>query len=120
MKPYATSLLAAVGLACVSATAAIAAPDPDQDGGLVQLHTLRREGGKVCMADHEHHGSSAGHPARRAAEFAAAQDWAGWVNLEYGPAWARYTLAGSKRMVCSQGSGGWGCEVDARPCRAGR
>ena len=85
--------------------------------GLDFLHSQRVEGGRVCMSDHFHSGSSSGHANRQAAERAAISGWASFTGIEYGNAWASWRIAGSKTMNCSQAGGGWGCELQARPCR---
>ncbi len=82
------------------------------------MHDARRERGYVCYSDHFHYGSSSGQPTKKQAEAAAISSWAAFVDLEYGSAWASYRKAGSKKMTCSQGSGGWECSVEARPCRS--
>ena len=85
--------------------------------GLEFLHSQRVEGGRVCFVDHFHSGSSSGQPNRAAAERAAIESWAGFTALEYGNAWGSWRIAASKRMNCGQGGSGWGCELEARPCR---
>lgn len=82
------------------------------------MHDARIERGFVCYSDHFHYGSSGNQPTRKAAEAAAISSWASFVDLEYGSAWANFRRAGSKKMTCSQGSGGWDCSVEARPCRS--
>jgi hypothetical protein len=91
-----------------------------EDGALVGLHTLRREGGKICMSDHFHNGNSSGQPSRKAAEVAAVRDYAGFTGWEYGNHWANFAIAGSKRMNCTKTGNTWGCELEARPCKPGR
>jgi hypothetical protein len=105
--------------AALLVAAAVAGTANAQDSGLAGLHDQRREGNKVCMSEHEHYGSSSGHPTRKAAEAAAGIDWQGFTAWEYGPDWGRFALAAGKRMACSQSASGWGCEVNARPCRPG-
>ncbi|MEQ1719036.1 MAG: hypothetical protein ABL907_24130 [Hyphomicrobium sp.] len=80
-------------------------------------HDARVERGFICYTDHFHYGSSGNQPSRRAAEAAAINSWSSFVDLEYGGAWSRFAKAGSKRMTCTQGSGGWDCSVEARPCK---
>ena len=99
-----------MGPAATSATAA-------SDGALVGLHELRREGKKICMAEHAHNGSSYGLASRNQAEAAALRNWSEFTALEYGGHWGSPSLASGKTMKCSQGSSGWGCEFDARPCK---
>jgi len=82
------------------------------------MHDARFERGYVCYSDHFHYGSSSGEPTKRQAEMAAISAWSAFVDLEYGSAWASYRKAGSKKMTCSQSGGGWGCSVEARPCRS--
>ena len=89
-----------------------------QDDGLAGLHAKVRVGNKICMADHFHSGSAAGHDTRKKAEAAAAADWAGFTSWEYGAHWGSFALAETKRMSCQQ-AGGWSCTVEARPCRRG-
>ena len=74
-----------------------------------------REGGECCMPDHIHYGSGSG-SSKAAALADAAANWAGLVDLEYGSAFSRFSLAHSKSLSCSK-SGSWSCSVEARPCR---
>lgn len=107
-----TALTAVVSMSA----AALVLPAMADETGLAATHSWRKEGGKVCFADHWHYGSGSG-PTRKAAERDAAAGWAGFTSFEYGSSWARYSRAASKKMSCSQGSGGWNCNVEARPCR---
>jgi hypothetical protein len=108
-------LFLAAALMVFSSIGAVSAPA--QDGALVGLHDLRREGGKTCMSDHTHSGSSNGEASRQRAEAGALRNWSEFTALEYGGHWGSPSLAGSKTMKCSQGSSGWSCEFEARPCR---
>ena len=47
-------------LLAATAVASSAIPAGAQDTGLAGMHSLRREGGKLCMSDHWHYGSSGG------------------------------------------------------------
>lgn len=85
--------------------------------GLDFLHDQRVEGGRVCMTDHFHHGTSGGQPTRATAEREAIASWAGFTAWEYGNQWGSWRIAASKRVSCSQLTGTWGCQVEARPCR---
>jgi hypothetical protein len=67
-----------------------------QDGALVGLHDLRREGGKTCMSDHAHSGSSNGQPTRARAELEAQRSWSSFTALEYGGHWGSPALASSR------------------------
>lgn len=84
---------------------------------LEDLHTQRAEGGRWCMADHFHQGSSGGHSTRAAAERDAAAGFSSFTALEYGSHWGSWRIAASKTMNCSNSAGSWGCQADARPCR---
>jgi hypothetical protein len=106
-------LLLAVMLMGPAASSATAA----SDGALVGLHDLRREGKKICMVDHSHNGSSSGLATRAQAEAAALRNWADFTALEYGGHWGSPLLASDKSMKCGQGSSGWSCDFDARPCK---
>ncbi len=92
-------------------------PANAQDAGLAGMHTWRREGGRTCMADHWHYGSSGSKSTKAAAQRAAIASWQDFTNLEYGRAWARFSRAASRKMGCSRSSGGWSCDAEARPCR---
>jgi hypothetical protein len=108
-----TCALGAAGIAALMALPSAMA----QETGLDGLHAQRREGNRICMSDHFHHGSSSGHPTRKQAEAAAIRDWAGFTAWEYGLAWGSYAIAASKSMKCVQSGKTWGCELDARPCK---
>jgi hypothetical protein len=96
---------------------ALAAPaSAAQDGALVGLHDLRREGNKTCMVGHFHTGSGNGN-SRGQAEGAAARSWSEFTGWEYGGHWGSPSLAASKSMKCSQGASGWSCEFEARACK---
>jgi hypothetical protein len=104
--------IAAISAMVVGVPAALA-----DDTGLANIHVLRREGGKLCMADHFHYGNSGVQRSRATAERAAIRSWQDFTDLEYGSSWARFYRAGSKRVSCRPGSGGWNCDVEGRPCR---
>lgn len=104
-------------LVAVIATASIEVPASSADDtGVASIHALRREGGRLCMADHWHYGSSGSQPSRAIAQRAAIRSWQDFTDLEYGSDWARFGRAASRRMGCSH-SGGWTCDAEARPCR---
>ncbi|MEI9901155.1 MAG: hypothetical protein WDN31_14565 [Hyphomicrobium sp.] len=95
-------------LGCASAFA--------DDTGFAYAHDLRKEGGRLCMSEHFHSGSGSG-KSKPAAQAAAARSWADFTNFEYGSAWARWSLAGSKSVRYTKDASGWSADVDARPCR---
>jgi hypothetical protein len=86
---------------------------------VADIHTQDRERGVVCFADHYHYGSSAGLSSKGAALGVAVKSWSDFVDFEYGPAWSRWSIAGSKSVKCGRvGIGGpWSCDINARPCR---
>jgi hypothetical protein len=86
--------------------------------GLATMHAWRREGGRICMSDHWHYGSSGVQRSKRAAQRAAMRSWQDFTALEYGGHWARYRRAASRRISCSRSGGGWSCDVEARPCKS--
>ncbi len=85
--------------------------------GLASIHTLRRERGRLCMADHWHYGSSSAHSSRRAAQRDAIHSWQDFTDLEYGSDWARFSRAASRKVGCSKSGAGWSCNAEGRPCR---
>ena len=95
-------------------------PATAQSTGLDSIHRQVVVGGRVCMADHSHHGEGTPYATRRVAEQSAIRAWASFTILEYGRDWGNYTIAAGKAMNCSQSDGRWLCKVDARPCRQGR
>lgn len=112
------SLRVVLGLVAVATAAAISgAPSSADQTGLASVHALRREGGRLCMADHWHFGSSGAQASRAVAQRAAIRSWAEFTDLEYGSDWARFGRAASQRVKCSRSSAGWYCDVEARPCR---
>jgi len=107
------SAILSLGLAFCTAAPAIA----DDTGLATALHDVRKEGGKLCMVDHYHSGSSSGAKEKKAALAEAIKSWAEFTAWEYGTDWAKWTKAASKGMTCSQESSGWGCSIEARPCK---
>ena len=110
MKSRIAVLAGALSLAALS-PAAVA-----DDTGLAYSHTLRKEGGRLCMADHFHSGSGEGR-SKEAARGAAIRSWADFTNFEYGSSWARFSVAGSQSVSYTKSADGWSASVDARPCR---
>jgi hypothetical protein len=107
-----------LGLVAAATAAGIwGAPSWADQTGLASIHVLRREGGRLCMADHFHYGSSGAQLSRAAAQGAAVRSWAEFTDLEYGSDWAHFGRAASQRMKCSRSSSGWYCDAEARPCR---
>jgi hypothetical protein len=110
-------MIRAIVAATLILTAIPSAMAASQDGALVGLHDLRREGNKLCMSDHSHSGSSTGAATRNKAEIEAQRSWSSFTALEYGDHWGSPALASGRSMSCSQASSGWSCDFEARPCR---
>jgi hypothetical protein len=109
--------LIAVALGAFMAGSVVVPATANETGLAQALHSIRREAGKLCLADHFHYGSSYSQPSKKAAEIAAIQDWAGFTAFEYGTVWANFRKAASKKINCSQSGGGWSCSLEARPCK---
>jgi hypothetical protein len=92
-------------------------PVAADETGLATMHAWRRERGRICMSDHWHYGSSGSHRTRAAAQRAAIRSWQDFTDLEYGSHWARFSRAASRKVGCSRSGGGWGCNVEGRPCK---
>jgi hypothetical protein len=109
-------VVAAAAVALAVATAANVGAS-----GLARLHAQVKIGHKVCMADHDHYGESGLWPTKGHAMAAAQRSWSGFTGLEYGRAWASYSLAEGRKMTCAPSKTirgeMWGCKVSARPCR---
>ncbi len=86
------------------------------DTGLAYSHDLRKEGGRLCMADHYHSGSGEGR-SKGAARAAAVRSWADFTNLEYGTRWAHFSVARSQSTRYVKADNGWSAYIEARPCR---
>ncbi len=113
-----TFAVCAASFSAASAPAEAASKKARSSAALADApHDARFERGYICYVDHYHYGSSTGQASRKAAEASAIGSWEGFVDFEYGSAWARLSKAGSKRMSCDQSAGGWGCNVEARPCK---
>ena len=110
-----------VALGLVAMIAALTAVDIStaaaDETGLASMHSLRREGGRLCMSDHWHYGSSGSERSRGAAQRGAIRSWQDFTDLEYGSSLARFSRAASRKVSCSRSGGGWSCNVEARPCK---
>ena len=109
-KSIAYSAIVSFGM--LAATGLTATAD---DTGFASIHDLRREGGRLCMSDHDHSGSGNGR-TQALAQRSAIGSWASFTALEYGSSWASFGNAIEKGMNCS-GGGGWSCSLAATPCR---
>lgn len=115
MRSTISVAIAAFGLAIASTGFSAHA-----DSGLASMHDWQRVGGKICMADHFHEGSSGIFASKAQAQAEAIRSWSDFTDLEYGSAWARFNAAASKSIKCSPADGSkWTCMVEARPCRIG-
>lgn len=106
--------MVAAGLLAIGATSATA-----QGLNLSGIHEQVRVGGKVCMKDHFHDGSSNNMATRKAAETEAMRVWQDFTAWEYGRAWGSFRMSESKGVKCSGADRdrSWSCQVTARPCR---
>jgi hypothetical protein len=84
--------------------------------GLHIIHILKKEHGRVCMAEHTHYGSAGGR-SRASAQAESVKSWAQLVALEYGTVWAHFSYASNKVVKCKSSSGIWSCDIEGRPCR---
>ena len=84
--------------------------------GLASSHTLRKEGGRTCFADHVHSGMGDG-ATKDAARALAARNWADFVDLEYGSTWAHFGRAAGMKVRYTKAEKGWTAWIEARPCR---
>jgi hypothetical protein len=108
------TLGALAALAALGVASGVAFAD---DSGFAYMHDLRKEGGRTCFTDHFHYGSGTG-ATKAAAQKAAIGSWASFTDFEYGSDWARFSRAAGKGMTCSRtGSGGYDCQIEARPCK---
>jgi hypothetical protein len=105
------SLALAGGILLASFTVVVA-----DDTGLAYAHDLRKERGRLCMADHWHSGSGKGR-TKATARRAAIRSWADFTNFEYGTVWAHFSLAASPKTRYTKEARGWSAAIDARPCR---
>jgi hypothetical protein len=103
----------------LAAAALLLVASPAMAQEVADIHEQRREHGAICFTDHYHYGSSAGLSSKGAALGVAVKSWSDFVDFEYGPAWARWSISSSKSVKCSRvGIGGpWSCDISARPCR---
>ncbi|MFN3623117.1 MAG: hypothetical protein ACK4TP_03565 [Hyphomicrobium sp.] len=111
------SMLVLVLGAFVAAALSVPVNAASDTGLATALHEVRREGGRLCMTDHWHYGSSGTEGSKAAAQRAAIRSWQDFTDLEYGSVWARFSRAASRKVGCSRRGGGWVCDVEARPCR---
>jgi hypothetical protein len=110
MTRFASVVVAfAVGLGVSTAVRA-------DETGFASAHDLRKERGRLCMSDHYHQGGGDG-ASKKAAQNAAVKSWQDFTSLEYGSNWASFSRASGKSLSCSQTSGGYECNIEARPCR---
>lgn len=100
----------------ISSCTVLAASAFADDTGFAYTHSLRKERGKLCMADHWHSGSGDGR-TKAAARRAAMRSWIDFTNFEYGSVWARFSRAASKTTRYTKAASGWSATVEARPCR---
>lgn len=103
--------------AFVAALLAFSVPSHADDTGMAGMHAWQRVGRLTCFVDHTHYASSSGQKDKKSAMAEAAKSWAEFTAWEYGTVWANFGKATAKRFSCTQSTGGWGCDLEARPCR---
>jgi hypothetical protein len=87
------------------------------DTGFASMHSQIRVGNKRCFSDHSHGGSSSGQRTRQAAVQAAVNSWYVYTVNEYGTDWSNINKAHRRTLNCQPSSSGWGCELNAYPCK---
>lgn len=109
------SVAAALAGMCV---VIVAAPASADDNGIgATIHSISREKGRVCFADHWHTWSGGIERTQKAALAAAVKGWSSFTALEYGTDWAHFERAAAKKIGCTKSGDGFGCTVEARPCK---
>lgn len=104
--------IAGASLVAFCSTMAVA-----DDTGMASMHSWRKEKGRTCFTEHTHYSSSSGAKSKKLAEIEAIKSWAGFTAWEYGTDWANFNKATARIMKCEQSAGGWGCSLEARPCK---
>ena len=106
-------------LACAIAitAGAISFASADDTGLAASLHELKKERGKLCMANHYHTGLGEGQINKRQAIKVAIQKWEEFTSWEYGSDWGKFRNARSKGQRCTQSGKTWACSIRARPCK---
>ncbi len=84
--------------------------------GYTPPHSSVKIGRKLCFTDHYHSGSGPG-ANKGKAKLAAIRSWADFVDFEYGPAWARWSISVSKKVRYTKEVTGWSATVESRPCK---
>src|SRR5262245_4450859 len=101
----------ALKMVAIAGTTALLSAGSAAAQGLDFLHEQRAEGGRWCMIDHVHQGTSNGQSSRAAAERAAIASYTSFTAWEYGNNWGSWRIAASRKVSCSQSGGGWGCSI---------
>lgn len=102
--------------ASVFAFAGTAAAIANDTGFAQSTHTIRREGGKLCIVDHTHGGDGAG-GTKNTALNAAINAFVVTTVDEYGSDWAKWAKAASKTVKYEKTADGWTAHAEARPCK---
>ena len=102
---------------CFSAVACGTIALADDSGLATTLHDVVRKGNRLCLASHEHSGTSQGQPTKKRALAAAIDSWAGFTAWEYGTDWGYWKLAHRKVVRCGGRPGYFSCDISASPCR---
>lgn len=100
--------------------AAMTAPGAADQSGLAGMHDQQVVNGRLCFSGHTHVGTGSPAASKKQAVASAAQDWSSFTSFEYGSSWGSWHLAVAKKVICEPSGSNWSCEVQARPCLAGR
>ncbi len=119
MRTLFTTLTLATGIAMLSVAPVSAGSrvSSRSSTGLENIHTLKRERGKLCMVGHYHSGVGYSNKSKADALRKARHKWFAFVDLEYGPAWSHWSLAANKGVKCTKDYGRYRCSLEGRPCR---
>jgi hypothetical protein len=118
IKPVAVLLAGCVAMLVGAFFMFTALPAKAGSTGIENIHTLKREGGRLCMVGHYHYGAGDSEKSKQLALKKAYAKWFEFVDIEYGSDWSRFALAANKGIKCRPENGGTHCSVKGRPCKA--
>jgi hypothetical protein len=91
------------------------------ENGFAGMHAQSVIKGRLCFTGHTHVGTGLRETSKKRAIASAAGDWSSFTAFEYGSDWAGWRIATAKQVECGvSASKWWTCEVQARPCLAGK
>ena len=95
----------------------VAAPVSADETGLAGIHSFRRESGRTCFADHWHTWSGGVQKTKPAALAAAVQGWEPASRTWNTAPTGHISRAPPRKRSVLEASDGFGCTVEARPCK---